>query len=342
MILNIGKRQLRTDKGLVNLIDQINSIQAILLQELIVDGRKSLSEIAKENGLSTEDVKRNYDELEQSGVIKGSTIHINYRCFGYKAVAHVLVTVEPTQAEELVAYALKLSEVYVAYARGPKGNIDIIISIKSLRELEKVKDLIRKKFSVSEMKTVIWTDVRETNQNLSILPHKEEPLAEPKQDQKSSYAPKKCSVDEIDEKIADKLSKNGHATMEEIAKESGISTDTAKRRYDKLKKNGVLKVTIQFDPTTIGYKALGIFFAVTSNVDAASLIDKIGKIPDVISIMKTSGTYDLQIYAMIREMDHLLSIQDELGKIQGITSMDAEILRITKTWPSPRQYISTF
>jgi hypothetical protein len=57
--------------------------------------------------------------------------------------------------------------------------------------------------------------------------------------------------------------------------------------------------------------------------------------------MKTTGDYDLQIWAMIQDIDQLLSIQDELGKIQGILKMDIEIVRVRDKWPSPRQYIST-
>jgi hypothetical protein len=59
--------------------------------------------------------------------------------------------------------------------------------------------------------------------------------------------------------------------------------------------------------------------------------------------MKTTGDYDLQVYAMVQNLDQLLFIQEEIGKIQGIAQMDSEILRlIINTWPSPKQHISTF
>jgi hypothetical protein len=58
--------------------------------------------------------------------------------------------------------------------------------------------------------------------------------------------------------------------------------------------------------------------------------------------MKTTGDYDLQIWAMVQDIDQLLSIQDELGKIRGILKTDIEIVRVLDKWPSPRQYISTF
>jgi Lrp/AsnC family transcriptional regulator, leucine-responsive regulatory protein len=296
--------------------------------------------------LQEEHVQKNYDELEQMGMIKGATIHINYSSFGFKAVAYLLVNVESTQADELITYLMKMPEVYLAFRSSPKGTIDITMTIKTLQELEKTKALIRKKFSVSAIKTAIWTDIREMNQNLSVFSIK---VANPGQEsnnqmknQGATSLSKKVIADKMDQEIADILAKNGRSTMEEIAKELGTTVETVKRKYKKLKEKGILKVTIQFDPSKIGYHALGIFFAVTSNVNPNLIINRISEIPDVISIMKTSGNYDLQIYAMIRDIEHLLSIQDELGKINGITKMDPEILRIPNTWPGPRQCISTF
>jgi hypothetical protein len=63
--------------------------------------------------------------------------------------------------------------------------------------------------------------------------------------------------------------------------------------------------------------------------------------------MKTTGDYDLQIWAMAKDLGQLLFIQGEIGKIPGISRIDMEVLGLEENsnwlkWPSPRQYISTF
>ena len=73
-------------------------------------------------------------------------------------------------------------------------------------------------------------------------------------------------------------------------------------------------------------RALCVFFTVTSNEKTFLIIEKISKIPDVISIMKTTGDYDLQIWAMVKDIGQLLSIQEEIGKISGIMRIDMEVL----------------
>jgi Lrp/AsnC family transcriptional regulator, leucine-responsive regulatory protein len=298
--------------------------------------------------LSKEIVKENYDKLEEMGIITGATIHINYKSFGYKAVAHILINVDSQQLDQLVAYLQKMPEVYSFYNRGVKGNIDVVTILKTFEQLNDIKDNIKRHFSVLEMRTAIWTDIKEMNENLSINSEIRKNVSSAVNCQTPSQ--KNCNskimnVDEIDQKIADILSGNGRVSMKKLSREIGISADTAKRRYEILKKNGVLKVTIQVNPVKMGYQALCVFFTVTSDENPLLLIEKIGKIPDVISIMKTTGDYDLQIWAMVKDLGQLLSIQDEIGKISGIRKVDMEVLGFGdqwEKWPSPRQCISTF
>jgi DNA-binding Lrp family transcriptional regulator len=313
-----------------------------------MDGRKSAAEIAKDIGLAKEEVDKNYRELKKAGIIKGATIHINYRGFGYKAVANLLINVDQTQADQLTEFVKKMEDIYALYSCGPKGNIRVVATLKTLQQLDAIKDAIKRHFSILVMKTVIWTDVREMHENLVITPQDKVGLREQLETrsklQKTDGAQnEKIEIDEISFKIAEELSKNGLAPLSKIATEIGVSTSTVMQRYKKLKKNGLLKVTIQIDPTKIGYRALAVFFVTfTLQEDSSSTIEKISRIPDVISIMKTIGDYDLQVYAMIKDVDQILAIQDEFAKIPGIAKTDLDLMKMLNKWPTPRQYISTF
>ena len=323
-------------------------LQAKILKELLADGRKTDSEIAKKIGETEENVKRNIGEMEEKGIITGATIHINYKIFGYKAVAYISINVDSKQEAQLIEYLRKMPEVYSLHSRGVKGNLDVVIILKTLEQLNDIKDAIKRHFLILEMRTAIWTDVKEMNQNLAITSadkKKEEAEINYQVNTQKKSNSQTMIMDEIDKKIADKLSENGRVSMETLGREIGLSSAAANRRYEKLKKNGVLKVTIQVNPIKIGYRALCVFFTVTSHENSFLLIEKISKIPDVISIMKTTGDYDLQIYAMVQDIDKLLFIQKEIGKISGITRIDMEVLGFEEgraKWPSPRQYISTF
>ena len=282
--------------------------------------------------------------MEAIGVITGATIHINYKSFGYKAVAHMLINIDAQQADKLVEYLRKMPEVYSAFNKEVKGNIDLVVILKTLEQLNAVRDAIKKNFPVLEMKTAIWTNVKEMNQNLAIIKQDLKDTAENYEIKRNEKDPQNTIVDEIDQKIADKLAENGRISMDVLAKEIGVSPDSVKRRYEKLKKKGVLKVTIQINLSRIGYQAMCIFSAITSNENPNLIVEKVSRIPNIISIMKTSGDCDLQIYAMVQDIGQLLYIQEQIGKISGIKKIEQEISRINEEWkwPSPRQYISTF
>ena len=62
----------------------------------------------------------------------------------------------------------------------------------------------------------------------------------------------------------------------------------------------------------------------------------------MIIITKTSGDYDLQVTAMIRDISESFAIQDQIARICGVTKMEVSARRIPDRWPTPQQYISTF
>ena len=281
------------------------------------------------------------------GIITGATIHINYRTFGYKAVAHILINVNSQKADRLTEFLKEIPEIYAVYSRGVKGKIDVVAILKTLKQLDEINDKIKRKFTILEIKTAIWTDVKEMNDNLALIPEnrkKSRDAIDLDLDLKEKRGSQHLTIDEIDQKIVDKLSENVWISIEDLSVEIGVSVYSIKRRYEKLKKNGALKVTVQINPEKLGYRALCIFFTVTSNEKSLTIIEKISKIPDIISIMKTTGDYDLQIWAMVQDIDELLSIQNEIGKVPGISRVDIEILDLgdNESWPSPCQYISTF
>jgi len=337
---------MNVQQGVSILTGQVTKVQAKILKELIEDGRKTETEIAKKLGLTKKVVNKNYRQLEATGVITGATIHINYKSFGYKAVAHMLIYMDAQQADKLVEYLQKKPEVYSAFNKEVKGTVDVVVILKTLEQLNMVKDSIKNNFPVLEMKTAIWTDVKEMNQNLAFVTQDlKDTITENHEIKKNEKDTQTVIIDEIDQKIADTLAENGRIQMDVLAREIGISPDTVKRRYEKLKKKGALKVTIQINLSRIGYQAMCIFFATISNEKPNLIVEKVSRIPNIISIMKTSGDCDLQIYAMVQDLGQLLHIQEQIGKISGIRKIEQEISRINeewKKWPSPRQYISTF
>ncbi len=325
---------------------EITPIKAGILRALLVDGRKSISEIAEKMGVPEKVVQENFLEMKRSGIIEGATIHFNYKGFGYFAVAYMLITVDPMQADEMVEYVKRMQDIYSAYKCGQKGNLRVVATLKNLKQLDEIKDALKQRFSISNLRTVIWTDVKEMHENLLLTTDKGIPEKGESQDNAKKLDKRSkliVKIDEVDLKIVDALSEDGLAPFSKIAEKVGVSSSTVKKRYEKLTRSGMIKVTIQIDLSKIGYNALAVFFVTfTLQIDSLSIVERISRTSDVISIMKTSGDYDLQVYVMIRDINQLLSIQDEFAEIPGIAKVEMDVNRVLKKWPTPRQYISTF
>lgn len=324
---------------------EITEIDAKILKDLLKDGRKSFTDIAEECGETKSTIWKHYRQLEGAGVITGSTIQMNYAAFGYYAVGTIEFKVDPKEVNHAVEYARKIPDVHSAWQLGKSSNIFVVATLKDIERLNWVKETLKTLPSASRVITSVWTGIRNIPENLTIIPIKQ---GMPESD--ASFAnsvgkvPKQdCRIDQLDIKIVDELSKNGHKSFKKIAIEINSSSNTVARRFEKLKENNIIKVTIQINPLKLGYGAIALFnVAFSTKNGISSVVDRISKIPDVTLILKTSGAYDLAAGATIRDVDQLLDTQDTITAMEGVTEVESSVSRIGSVMPAPREYISTF
>ena len=282
--------------------------------------------------------------MRQAGIIIGSTIQMNYESFGFYAVGTVSFQVEANTADQATDYIRKIPNIAGAWRMGKTSSIIVVATLKNVEELDRFRDTIKKMPSAHGLITNVWTGIRNIPENLSITP-----LAKKAQTEGTSFKKlstgdrkRKNEIDEIDNKIVEKLSQNGRLSFKEIAEAINSSTSTVARKYEKLRREGIIKVTVQINPLKLGYHATAWFSIVTAQNNILSIVEKIANIPDVTLILKISGEYDLSVTAMIKDIEHLLSVQDEITCIEGVTKVETIVGRVFEMMPLPREYISTF
>jgi DNA-binding Lrp family transcriptional regulator len=243
--------------GLVAMKD-LEEIDVKILKELLKDGRKSFTTIAEECRTSKDIVWKHYKNMTEAGIIVGATIQFNYAKFGYSGVAMIMLSVESQYVTDVFERLKKIPDIISCFRYyNATHNLVAISEVKSLRDLERVKELISKKNTMNEIKTCLWTDARNIPENFLVgtFENKTEKANESSQAgadaQKSSV-----KIDEIDMQIVEKLTKNGRLPFSKIAQEIGASTDTVARRYGKLRKDNFIKVSIQINPLELGYQAI--------------------------------------------------------------------------------------
>jgi DNA-binding Lrp family transcriptional regulator len=324
---------------------KLDAIDAKLIKDLLKDARKNFAEIAKECGVSNTTISDHFRELEKTGIIKGATVHMDYKRFGYNAVGNLFIKVDPEQADNVVKFIKKMPNIYGVYQGHIKYFVGVVATLKTLSELDHLKDAIRRQSGVIDFRTSLWTDIKNIPENLAVILIKSDKAQnKTAKEPTEEYHPKKeIKIDKIDRKITEKLAIDGLMPFTKIAQELGVSTDTVVRRYRKLKENGVIKTLIQIDPTKIGYFAsVSINIAFSSQNNSSTIVETLAEIPDMTLIMKTSGDYDIHTAALVRDVEQVLALQEKIAQIQGITKIETSVGRVPFLWPGPRQYISTF
>lgn len=325
---------------------KLSELDAKIIKFLLNDGRTSCDELAKACNVTRNVAWKHCKSMKKKGIIKGATVQINFGHFGFDALATLLISINAQQIDEVMEFIGKITEVRAYRQYNSVYNVRAITTLRYLNELDHIKQLIKQKLPIMGLKTYIWTSVRNIPENLNFTGVLKCPDDGKQQNSKKpKEIPKdKTEIDELDRQIMTKLSIDGRASFTQIAKQIGISTDTVVKRYHKLRNSRALKVTIQINPNKIGYAAILDFNIAFMSPGGLSpkVVESLVEIPDIIIITQTSGEYDLQVTAMIRDISELFAIQDQIVRICGVTKIEATARKIPDKWPTPQQYISTF
>jgi Transcriptional regulators len=312
---------------------------AMILRELLSDGRKSFIDIADALQTTKEIVWKRYNEMKKTGSITGATIQFNYPLFGYESIASICLNVNTSHLSNVLKNLRTIQDSHTIQVFNSTFNILVITTFQSLKSLDDTKSVLRAN-PTNSVRTHLWTDVRNTPENLTFgFPEtKLKSVSKSQLNEKSAF-----KLDEIDHQLVNELAKDGRKPFSEIAETIGTSTDTISRRYTRLVKGGYIKVTIQFNPAAFGYKGLAIFFlSIHQQNELKAVIEELTKTPDISYITKLTGDYELQFAVLIRDFNQLLEANRIIIRLPGIDRIETCFREAPPAWPGPKQYITTF
>ena len=324
----------------------VDILDTEILRQLLEDGRKSFVEIARDCNVSKDEISKRFNQMRRAGIIVGSTIQLNYKIFGYDTFASIYIDVKPEHlniARDALRKIPDTKEIMTIYDH---YNLCAIMTLKNMRELDRVKGVIRNQIPVNALKTQIWYDIKNMPENLFCNASKKLADGDETVKLQETNENKKefCGINEMDIQIVEKLSNNGRMPFSKIAQELRTSTDTVIRRYEKLKDQKAIKAVIQINPAKIGYQGTAAFFiTITSQKYSANSINELSKIKSVYHIVKTSGDYDYFVLACIRSIKHFLSIREQIAKLPELLKIvEIRLEKVSPNYPLYSTYISTF
>lgn len=134
-------------------------------------------------------------------------------------------------------------------------------------------------------------------------------------------------MDKLDKLILSFLYKDPRMAFREIAKKLGRSPFTIRMRYQKMKKNGIIRCNIVgIDLSKLGYQGkVSMFITLFPNRDKIVTVSEIIKIRNVFSIIEVVGPCDIFAKAAVKDLNDTRNIINQIRKLPDVQRVEIVI-----------------
>src|SRR5258708_11359876 len=139
-------------------------------------------------------------------------------------------------------------------------------------------------------------------------------------------------LDEIDQYIMDALRKDGRKAFVQIAAKLKVSPGMIRQRYNRLVKNGALKVVAISNPIHRGIQTMALIGIRTDGNNMLDVASQVAKLKEVVYLVVVSGRFDIVAEVFSRDHEDLLKfITEKLHRIEGVRETESFMhLKIVK------------
>lgn len=153
----------------------LDEIDHQILDILIDNARTPFTDIAKKLVVSAGTIHVRVKKMEEEGIIKGSTLTIDYEKMNYSFIAHIGIFLEKTsRTKEVIEELRKIANITVAYITAGKYNIfckirakdtnhakEIIFKIDEIDGVARTETMISLEESINDKKRLMHSVFRE-------------------------------------------------------------------------------------------------------------------------------------------------------------------------------------
>jgi Lrp/AsnC family transcriptional regulator for asnA, asnC and gidA len=134
------------------------------------------------------------------------------------------------------------------------------------------------------------------------------------------------NIDALDVKILRLLQGDARKPFQEIAQQTGVSTDTIKNRFHHMTKTGLLRgTTIVIDPKKIDQNHVVSVGVQVTNPYAEQVLNLMKKIPGMYVVTRSVGPYDIEAIAILKDIEQISTVKNTIADFQQVLDVDIEI-----------------
>ena len=278
---------------------KLSKVDKKILYVLNMNSRLPFTKISKLTQTSREVVEYRVKRLVKSGVISRFSTIISSARLGLKTY-HLLMKLSNTSEEEekeMIDFLVK--QKFSRYVNHSRGQYDLVcvFSVKNNKELSEAIDEINERYSgfVSQRELLI---------PIKPLKYSEYPFfTKVKYQQPARHSFKECVLDDSDKGIINVLLNNSKASFKELSHELGIPQETARFKFNRLVKSGLVKdFSISINTESLGYVIYNVYLKIESYnyKQDKKIISQFYDEPFILSAHRVVGKHDIVLEVLCK------------------------------------------
>lgn len=283
-----------------------------ILYYLDLDSRQSFSKIGKKVGLHKDVVAHRVKKLQEKGVIVRFNTIIDNLKLGYNCMRFYFnyQYITPEIKKEIIEHFVNFKHSQVVAS--PEGDIELCVFMlaKNVSEIHIFWQKTLNKYRDYFAEQIIAPYIGEAIYPKSFL-------LDEKDDRKNLIVRRGGEIvdyDELDFQILQLLARNSRIQTIDIAQKLNKTTTTVSNRIKRLKDLGViLKFHITINWELIGYKWFKLDIYLKDYNKINEIIEYLEGNPNLAYIDKTFGYADLELEMIVKNVDHLRQIIEDLS-----------------------------
>jgi len=127
-------------------------------------------------------------------------------------------------------------------------------------------------------------------------------------------------MEKLDLLILSELVKDSQMSFTKIAKKVGASPYTVRRRYERMKKEGIIRrCLVSIDLSKLGYQGkVFLLITLSQHNDKSATISALGKIKNTIAVSEMIGPFHLLAVAPVVDVANIKTIVNEARKAPNV------------------------
>src|SRR3989338_960579 len=273
-----------------------------LLEALDMDGRLSLSKLAKRTGMSKELASYKLKAMEAKGILRKKYASIDGARLGYeRALLLIKYRHMNSSLQKLIIKYLENAQNFtVVLDLTGKWDMLLMLWVKNMHEYKDIEDLFMKKFGKFVREKIVLINTKRFRFKHRFI------YGSSDLQKITTGCYSNENIDETDKIIIRELSKNCRTPTAKIAKVAGMSAVAVKNRIKSMEKRGIIAgYHIMLDTPYFGYSQYNVMLVLENPAIKNNIIAYLSMLPNVMGITEEIGEYDLMCEIYVKNMKDL-------------------------------------